>query len=242
VGFSYFSKAVSLALPFAVCCGGLGIPLACSSSDTVVPQHSLLAAERYFIRALRPVFNWQCASERTEMTTTSCLMLADDVMVQASKVLRRSHPKLSSVQWTSLISKVVLAGERTLAAKLARHARLTGSGLSKLRAFPQVVIPYPVLVPVVLQLHCLVKSVLQDIPHCLRTPQCAIQIAVGRVCWSKTPFAEAVVAPALLPVPCSTVCHCHLLPSQLQVRGHVCTRSWSILLCCSRLYQLVGDR
>ena len=170
-----------------------------------VPQRSVLGAERFFIRTLRPVFNWQGASDRLAKQTFSSSMLIDDVVVRASKLLRRSHPRLSAAEWTSLISNVALAGERTLAAKLARHARLTGPGLSKLRAFPQVVIPCPVPTSLVKDLQGMIQTVLRHIPACVRTPQCAIQLAVGRVCWSKTPYADAVVAPTLLHHPCPTV-------------------------------------
>ena len=207
---------------------------------TSVPQHSLAAAERYFIRALRPVFNWHGAAER--LVPDDAPVLVDDVALYASKVLRRAHPRLPAVQWTSLISNLALAGERTLAAKLARHARRTSPGMSKVRAFPQVVIPCPVPLSVVSQLQILVKDVLRAVPSCLRSPQFNVSLAVGRVCWSKNPYSDAVVAPTLVDRPCLSQCQCSLFPPDTLIRGHVCTRTWSALLYCYRLHQLLGDR
>ena len=52
-----------------------------------VPQRSVLGAERFFIRTLRPVFNWQGASDRLAKQTFSSSMLIDDVVVRASKLV-----------------------------------------------------------------------------------------------------------------------------------------------------------
>ena len=88
-------------------------------------------------------------------------------------MLRQTHPKLSRLQWTALISNVAASGERTLAAKLAQHARAVCSRLGNVRAFPQVVVSCALPRSLLRQMQRLLTETISYIPGFAKTSQFA---------------------------------------------------------------------
>ena len=206
-------------------------------------RSSLAEAERYFIRKLYPVFNSKDVQDSPwSIVRHTAPLLFDDIVLSANRILRRSHPRLSAVQWSSLIADVAAAGERTLAAKLARHARATCAKLKKIRAFPQVSIPCALPRRLMSQMQSALIQLLQSTPGFARTPQFGIMLRVGRVCWKRSPMLESVIAPAVLKGASDVFdCKCGNLSSS-RVDGHICTRKWQELSVCNELFQAVGNR
>ena len=199
-------------------------------------------AERYFIRKLQPVFSEREVQDAPyNVLRTIAPTVAEDVVVQAARILRQTHPKLSALQWTSLISNVAASGERALAAKLARHARAVCSRLGKVRAFPQVAVPCALPRSLMRQMQHLLTEAINRTPGFARTPQFGILLSAGRICWQRSIMCDCLVAPAVPKFTDGFSCKCRKYASS-QVDGHLCTRKWGNIKPCQGLYRLVGDQ
>ena len=199
----------------------------------------LASAERYFIRKLHPVFNIREVDDCVVHLAKSLSAIAiDDVVTYGNRLLRQTRPRLTANQWASIIADVASTGDRLLAAKLARHARMTCAKAKNIRALPQVVIPCAVPRGIIAHVQNLLKTTLLIIPGFQRCPQFTIQLQVGRACWSRTPMANAIVAPSFPKLP-PTQCNCRHFEAN-KIEGHICARHWSDLTFCKPLSDLVG--
>ena len=204
---------------------------------SVVPRETLADRETHFTRILQPVFNVRPPTEDQGWNLRALASSSvDDVLTLGARLLRRAHPRLKQNEWAALISAAALAGDRTLAAKLARQARGLSRSLGRLRAFPLIVVPCPLPTALLQAVNHTLHRKLRLVPGFLRTPQHHIILATGRVCWYKSSYADAVLAPAwpdlerLSPCRCSDEAH------------HICTRQWSSVAACMHVRELVGDR
>ena len=204
-------------------------------------RQDLASAERFFIRKLQPVFNIRETEDSVlHLARSLSTMVIDDVVTFGNRLLRHARPRLTPNQWASIIADVASAGDRVLAAKLARHARASNARASGLRALPQVVIPCAVPRRIISHVQDLLRNNLLKIPGCQRFPQFTIQLQVGRACWSKSPMADAIIAPSLPKCRLTASCAC-LGYSVNKVLDHVCLRQWQLLPCCAKLFMLVGS-
>ena len=173
-------------------------------------RNDLATAERYFIRKLQPVFNIREVDETVVSFSRSLsALVCDDVITFGNRILRQAKPRLSPLQWASLIADVATAGDRVLASKLARQARTTCSKARHLRALPQIIVPCAVPQQIISQIQKSFRNLLCSTPGFARLPQFTIQLTVGRVCWSKTPFAESLLAPSIPKIHTPVTCICH---------------------------------
>ena len=115
--------------------------LGCPSATT------LGSVERHYIRQLSPVYNWVASDDSAKIPGFPANLLGsatcDDMLSLASRVLRQANPKLSKASWVSLINGVLSAGDRNLAAKLARVARTKCPGLHSLKSSCRITIQCP---------------------------------------------------------------------------------------------------
>ena len=138
---------------------------------------------------------------------------------------------------------MLLAGDRLLAAKLARVARNKCPPLHSLRAFCRVTIPCPVpaqLLLLLLNMQRRLRHVLHSIPIERRTMQFIISSRCVACKWGKSPLVESVIAPALPAFQHVGQCSCQVSKGP-RIAGHIVTRNWWELPVCSKLYQLCGN-
>lgn len=206
---------------------------------------ALRTVEKIFIRKAGPVFN--VMGVRTDETIPRALRkllgasLSEDMRLNAALLLRMNHPRLPAHVWLYVIKAVEALGDRDTALKVARQARQLCPQLGKLRAFPRLVFPCPVSAVVLSQLKTQMTNLLHALPLVCRTLQFYLMVESTSVCWERTAYAEAVLAPANLPMQHIGSCQCHSLPSALPRRdGHVITREWQALPCCRELAAIVG--
>ena len=211
--------------------------------QVIVAQPSpndLASAERFFIRKLQPVFNIREVDDcAIHLAKSLSALTVDDVVTYGNRLLRQARPRLTANQWACIIADAASNGDRSLAAKLARHARTTCSKAKMLRALPQVIIPCAVPQHIIRHTQNLLRSALLQIPGFQRHPQFTIQLQVGRVCWSKTPTADAILAPSFPKLSPPLPCNCQRYNVN-KVQGHVCARQWWDLPPCNMLRSLVG--
>ena len=140
-----------------------------------------------------------------------------------------------------MIADVANTGCRSLAVKLARKARQTSGKLARIRAFPQIVLPCPLPSSLLRSMSKLLHHLLLRVPGFCRNPQHRILLSVGKVIWSKSPTADAVLAPSFLPPDFSVYCQCTSMCGN-RVDGHLCARNWSEVQPCRPLASIVGER
>ena len=210
-----------------------------------VPSSSLLGfVERKFIRQLSPVYNWMHTADAERIPGISANVLGsatcDDLFSLASRVLRQAHPKLSKKAWASLIRGVLLAGDRLLAAKLARVARSKCPPLHSLRASCRVTIHCPVPARLLLNMQRRLRHFLFSIPAERRTTQFIISSRCVVCKWGKSPLVESVIAPSSPDFQHIGQCSCLSLKGT-RIAGHIVTRNWWELPVCSKLYELCAN-
>ena len=138
-------------------------------------RNDLATAERFFVRKLQPAFNIRDADENiVSLARSLSTFICDDVITFGNRILRRANPRLTPLQWASLIADVASAGDRVLASKLARQARETCCKARGLRALPQIIVPSAVPQPIFK--NCFVAYCFARLE---RLPQYTIQLAVG---------------------------------------------------------------
>ena len=72
----------------------------------------LASAERFFIRKLQPVFNLRELDDSVlHLAQSLSTVVADDVVTMETRVFRQTRPRISPLQWASLIANMALAGE-----------------------------------------------------------------------------------------------------------------------------------
>ena len=204
-------------------------------------KDGLRSAEKFFIRKFQPVFNIRDADcNVTSLARSLSAVLCDDVITFGNRLLRQARPRLTPFQWSSLIADVASTGDRALAAKLARHARFTCKKARNLRALPQIVVPCAVPTKVIAQVQVLFRKALLRIPGYERLPQFTIQLRVGRICWSKSPMADSIIALAFPRLPPLMACCCKRGHCS-DPREHLCLRHWESITACRKLWNLIGD-
>ena len=149
---------------------------------------SLAQQERTYMKALRPVFNIVAMDEDPVLHGQAARILGattcDDVLSIADKVLRQAKPRLSASSWTALVVATAAAGDRTIAARVARRARMSRPELRKLRALPRLTFPCPVPDTLLRTLQARVRSCWRCptlIARCIFTPHCVWVKFRGRV-------------------------------------------------------------
>ena len=145
----------------------------------------------------------------------------DDLLSQASRLLRQARPKLPQSSWPHLIAGVTLAGDRLMAARLARVARSVCPGLRLLRSGVHVTVPVPDNLLQVLKTD--LRKCLRLLPGGLRKPVHTIAVQTSSVRWGKSPFAEGVLAPPLPELESYGPCSCLGLSGPRHA-GHLLTR------------------
>ena len=159
------------ALYAALASAGIGnvvmVILACPTTTT------LAAIERHYIRQLSPVYNWVASDDSEKIPGFPANLLGsatcDDLLSLASRVLRQANPKLSKASWVSLIKGVLSAGDRNLAAKLARVARTKCQGLHLLKSSCHITIHCPLPSSLLRLLQRELRRILCRIPADVRT-------------------------------------------------------------------------
>ena len=203
----------------------------------VVSREDLPEQETEFTRRLQPVFNVRLPTEdhgwNIRGVASACV---DDCLTLGARLLRRAHPRLSGREWAAIISSTAEAGDRIMAAKLARQARGLSRSLGKLRAFPHIVVPCPLPRQLLDSLNRSLHQCLRIFPEFLRGPQHRIMLSTGRVCWSKSPYADAVLAPAWPAFEQIGLCRC------VDKAQHFCSRSWSLAPPAEKLFSIVSNR
>ena len=208
------------------------------------PERILGTVERHFIRHLSPVYNWvaSCDSEMVPAFPANLLGSAtcDDVLSLAARVLRQANPKLSKTSWVSLIKGVLSAGDRSLAAKLARVARFRCSGLHSLRASYHITVHCPVPSDLLRQMKRDLRKLLLEIPVTARTPHFFVSSQCVSCKWGKSPFIESIIAPAMPSLEKIGKCNCLALAGP-RIAGHLICRSWQDIPACRALNHLCGN-
>ena len=204
---------------------------------------SLAQQERSFMKRLRPVFNIVSMDDDPILHGQAARLLGaatcDDVLSMADKILRQARPRLSASSWTALVVATAAAGDRTTAAKVARRACMSRSDLRKLRALPRLTLPCPVPDFLLQLLQEQVRQQLLVLPHFDRTMHFYPTLRLGKVCWSRSPMVDAVVAPSTPNLESVGLCHCSNW-ARPRYNGHIITRQWQSLLPCRCLAELCG--
>ena len=204
---------------------------------------SLAQQERTYVKALRPVFNIVAMDEDPVLHGQAARILGattcDDVLSIADKVLRQAKPRLSASSWTALVVATAAAGDRTIAARVARRARMSRPELRKLRALPRLTFPCPVPDTLLRTLQARVRNQLLALPHFDRTVHFYPTLRLGKVSWSRSPMVDAVVAPSIPQPESIGLCQCAGWVGPRH-NGHIVTRQWQSLPPCHRLAALCG--
>ena len=206
-------------------------------------QEQLAAIECAFIRRLSPVFNVRGVSGDVALPRAIQRLLGasvcEDVRLVGAKLLRHNRPKLPTQAWPALIVGIRRTGDRDLAAKVARQARQLCPKLSQLRSSPRLMFPCPIPKPLLRRLNGETRAALQALPFVCRSLQYALVVEAGSLGWEKTPYAETLLAPSKLALNKVGRCQCNRLGSGYpRINGHVITRAWDALPCCSNLASL----
>ena len=209
----------------------------------VTTQQQLAQRERHYIRQLEPVFNvvgttgnlapWGEAAASLEALT------CDELFTLGDRLLRQAHPRLRPSAWAGVIAAMAAAGQRTVAVQLARVARTVCPNMRTFRALPCMVAPCPLPQELLGHLSIAVRDTLRLLPVFARLPQFHVSVRTGRVCWSKSPTVDFLVAPSRPPLDQIGECQCQGWHAN-RWEGHVLTRSWDQLPPCNALHQLVG--
>ena len=77
------------------------------------------------------------------------------------------------------------------------------------------------------------------LPYVCRSLQFDLVVEAGSIGWQKTPNAEMLLSPSKLPFDKIGPCRCASYASDIpRLHGHVITRTWGVLPCCSELARL----
>ena len=216
---------------------------ACNVIQVILAESArdrLAATECAFIRQLSPVFNVIGVSGDIALPRAVQRLfgssICEDVRIVGAQILRHNRPKMPAQAWPVLIAQVRRTGDRELAAKLARQARQVCPKLSKLRSAPRLSFPCPIPKQLLQQLNGEIKATLRALPLVCRSMQYELMLEASSLCWEKTPFADAILAPSNLPIQKIGQCRCSSYPSDIpRFKGHVITRSWASLPCCAEM-------
>ena len=147
----------------------------------------------------------------------------DDAVTLAERLLRKARPKLPPAGWVCLLQTLRAAGAMTLAAQIARLARTVCPKLSKLRAFPRLAIPCPLPEAVLKKLQHALRSILRSLPSFDRAAGFAVALNRGKVQWTKSAMADALLAPNVPDFRSMGSCSCGQW-SGPRLHGHLVTR------------------
>ena len=208
------------------------------------PAHEKLAStELAFIRNLSPVFNVLGASGDGSLPQAVRRLfgasVCEDVRLVGAKILRHNNPRLPIYAWPSLIACIRRTGDRELAAKVARQARQLCPKLSKLRSSPRLLFPCPIPQQLLKHLDAEIRATLRALPFVCRSLQFDLIIEAGAMGWQKTSTADSFLAPSSLPLDKVGPCQCGRQSADApRLHGHIITRHWDALPCCSALAEL----
>ena len=134
-----------------------------------------------------------------------------------------------------------MAGDRSMAARLARVARSVFPGLRLLRSAVHVVVPCPVPDMLLQLLQTDLRKCLHLLPGGLRRPQHTISVRTCSVGWGKSSFADCVLAAALPDLDAIGCCSCQGLVGPRHA-GHLITRDWQSVPCAAPLASVCGEQ
>jgi hypothetical protein len=200
---------------------------------------ALASTELFFIQTLAPVFNVLGNPQRSFMSTSLLKLLSssvcEDPCLLATQVLRRNRPRVPPTFWTELIRRVLVTGDRSLAAKVARQARMLYPQM-KLQALPRLVFPVPIPPTLLRDIRSLVKQQLLQVPVPCQSWEYPVVMDGPNLFWEKTPFAENILAPTQVNLSALGSCSCASAAAGLpRWQGHLITRKWWMLPCCREL-------
>ena len=139
-----------------------------------------------------------------------------------------------------MINGVLSAGDRNLAAKLARVARTKCPGLHSLKSSCRITIQCPLPSSLLQMLQRALQKMLFTIPMHDRTPQFFISSRCLNCTWGKSALVETIIAPALPALKKIRECNCSALKGP-RIAGHFISRSWHEVPACAALYRLCGS-
>ena len=206
-------------------------------------RERLAATECAFIRLLSPVFNVQGVSGDIALPQAIQRLfvssVCEDIRLVGAKILRHNCPHLPAQAWPVLIAGIRRTGDRELAAKVARQARQVCPKLARLRSSPRLMFPCPISKQLLSQLNGQIRAALRALPYVCRSLQFDLVVEAGSIGWQKTPNAEMLLSPSKLPFDKIGPCRCASYASDIpRLHGHVITRTWGVLPCCSELARL----
>ena len=211
----------------------------------VTTQPRLAQRERHYIRQLEPVFNAVGTTGNLapwgEAAASLGALTCDELFALGDRLLRQAHPRLRPSAWASVIAAMAAAGQRTVAVQLARVARTVCPNMRAFRALPCIVAPCPLPQELLGLLGTAVRDTLRLLPAFAQLPQFHVTVRTGRVCWSKSPTVDFLVAPSRPPLDKIGGCQCQGWQTN-RWEGHVLTRRWDQLPPCGALHALVGEQ
>ena len=206
---------------------------------------SLAQQERFYIKQFTPVFNVASVGDDPFLHQQAARVLGaatcDDILSLGDRVLRKAKPRMSASSWTALVVGSASAGDRTMAARLARQARLCHPQLKKLRALPRLTLPCPAPNAIVSRLQGLMRAQMLTLPHFDRSVHFFPTLRLGKMCWSRSPMVDAVLAPSAPNLDEIGCCRCSTWIGP-RINGHLITREWWNLPPCRRLAELCGSQ
>ena len=165
--------------------------------------------------------------------------VCEDVRLVGAQLLRHNHPKLPAQAWPILIASIRRTGDRELASKVARQARQVCPKLSRLRSSPRLMFPCPIPKKLLNRINAEVRAALHALPFVCRSLQFDLIVESGSLGWQKTPFAESLLSPSMIPFAKVGRCQCDRIDNSApRINGHVITRAWDTLPCCRALAEL----
>ena len=170
MGFEHFGYTIRWSLPAAVRGDGCRWCRKRGHGDYWV-DHTIVTgtAGIFFIRQFAPVFNVVSVGDEPFLHQQAARVLSaatcDDIFSLGDRVLLKAKPRMSAVSWMALVVGAASAGDRTMAARLARQARLCHPQLKKLRALPRLTLPCPTPNNIVLRLQGLMRAQMLALPH-----------------------------------------------------------------------------
>ena len=203
----------------------------------------LAKCERFYIRKFSPTFNASGTEEASQQPIPASVLgswWADDISTTAARILRKSHPRLTDSQWVALVCSLREAGERALATKVARMARLLRPKLRLLRSHPHITFPCPVPDELLHLCQRAIRTALKRLPTPLRSQTFRVLFRCTTFIWRGSPFIVDLLSPSRLPFQFLGPCSCSAMPGHPRLQWHLITKPWQVLPCCKRLTTLLG--
>ena len=167
----------------------------------------------FWIRHLSPTFNVQHASDIFPDPIPSHLLSSwwsDDIITVASHILPKVHPKLSPLQWVSLLAAVRGMGDRKTAAQLRRVAARLCPSLHALRSSPRITFPCPMPGWLLRHTQHVFTRVLRQLPSTSQSPVFLEVSRCSSAVWRASPYLTSFLASSQVPVDRLGACSCQI--------------------------------